>query len=87
MNVHFGKSWNSLINTGVYNVNNWKRARSLGRTLPGMTFKDIIPEHRRELDSDQRGKLVITLGWKESSLPTKVAHEHELCLRSANVYK
>lgn len=60
--------------------------KELRHMLPGLTFKDITPEHHRELDSDQRGKFVITPGWKESSLPPKVAHEHELCLHSPNVY-
>lgn len=60
--------------------------KELCRMLLGLIFRDIIPAHHRELDSDQRGKLVITPGWKESSLPPKVAHEHELCLHSTNAY-
>ncbi len=52
--------------------------KELHHMLPGLTFNDIIPAHHRELDSDQRGKLVITPGWKESSLRPKVAHKHEL---------
>lgn len=65
----------------------WKSACSLHHLPPGLTFKDITPARHRELGSDQRGKLVINLGWKESSLPPMVAHKQGPSMHNPAVHK